>query len=59
MFYHSPGKDIVTMAEVDAAIQEMFQAPHVQVSWRSIIYPQITIFGCLSVSYLSTSKEDD
>ncbi|XVF69646.1 hypothetical protein PTKIN_Ptkin11bG0098400 [Pterospermum kingtungense] len=24
-------KDIVTMAEVDAAIQEMFQAPHVQV----------------------------
>ncbi|WRX33055.1 Bromo adjacent homology (BAH) domain - like 10 [Theobroma cacao] len=27
----STGKDIVTMAEVDAAIQEMFQAPHVQV----------------------------
>ncbi|XVF19265.1 hypothetical protein REPUB_Repub11eG0095000 [Reevesia pubescens] len=24
-------KDIVTMAEVDAAIQEMFQAPHIQV----------------------------
>ncbi|KAK8630325.1 hypothetical protein V6N13_079123 [Hibiscus sabdariffa] len=27
----SKGKELVTMADVDAAIQEMFQAPHVQV----------------------------
>ncbi|GMI74253.1 UNFERTILIZED EMBRYO SAC 13, origin of replication complex 1B [Hibiscus trionum] len=27
----SEGKELVTMADVDAAIQEMFQAPHVQV----------------------------
>lgn len=27
-----PGKALVGMAEVEAAIQEMFQAPHMQVS---------------------------
>ncbi|KAK9029448.1 hypothetical protein V6N11_026565 [Hibiscus sabdariffa] len=34
-------KDIVTMAEVDAAIQEMFQAPHVQLA---------TTFLCICTS---------
>lgn len=27
------GKVIAGMADVDAAIKEMFQAPHIQVSW--------------------------
>lgn len=30
--YHFPGKGLVAMADVEAAIQEMFQAPHIQVS---------------------------
>lgn len=28
------GKGLVSIADVEAAIQEMFQAPHIQVSWN-------------------------
>ena len=34
IFLFFPGKALVGMAEVEAAIQAMFQAPHIQVSWK-------------------------
>lgn len=32
------GKVIVGMADVEAAIKEMFQAPHIQVSWITNLF---------------------
>jgi hypothetical protein len=37
VFDHFPGKGLVGMSAIEAAIQEMFQAPHFQVSWLSTI----------------------
>lgn len=44
IYVYVSGKMLVRMADVEAAIQEMFQAPHIQVSSKGTPCGAISIF---------------